>query len=120
MSALSFVRAVRKEELPPDTVRGTPLCMYQYSRLFGTARVPTENGCHIGQDPDSKHMVVLCHGQFYWFDVLDDNSDLIMTEKDVSINLQTIVDDAQQTPIQEAAKERLVYSALKTERFGLT
>lgn len=113
VSALSFVRAVRREELPPDTVRGTPLCMYQYSRLFGTARIPTENGCHIGQDPDSKHVVVICHGQFYWFDVLDDNSDLIMTEKDVSINLQTIVDDAQQTPIQEAAKGAL--GVLSTE-----
>jgi carnitine O-acetyltransferase len=113
VSALSFVRAVRKEELPPDTIRGTPLCMYQYSRLFGTARVPTENGCHIGQDPDARHIVVLCHGQFYWFDVLDDNSDLIMTEKDLSINLQTIVDDAQQTPIQEAAKGAL--GVLSTE-----
>lgn len=113
VSALSFVRAVRKEELPPDTIRGQPLCMYQYSRLFGTARVPTENGCHIGQDPDAKHIVVLCHGQFYWFDVLDDNSDLIMTEKDVSINLQTIVDDAQQTPIYEAAKGAL--GVLSTE-----
>ncbi|APA05998.1 hypothetical protein sscle_01g007680 [Sclerotinia sclerotiorum 1980 UF-70] len=113
VSALSFVRAVRREELPPDTVRGTPLCMYQYSRLFGTARVPTENGCHIGQDPESKHLVVLCHGQFYWFDVLDDNSDLIMTEKDISINLQSIVDDAQQTPIQDAAKGAL--GVLSTE-----
>ncbi|KAG0648143.1 carnitine O-acetyltransferase [Hyphodiscus hymeniophilus] len=113
VSALSFVRAVRKEELPPDTLRGTPLCMYQYSRLFGTARIPTENGCQIGQDPDSRHIVVLCHGQFYWFDVLDENSDLIMTEKDVSINLQTIVDDAQKTPIQEAAKGAL--GVLSTE-----
>jgi carnitine O-acetyltransferase len=113
ISALSFVRAVRKEELPPDTLRGTPLCMYQYSRLFGTARIPTENGCHIGQDPDARHIVVLCHGQFYWFDVLDDNSDLIMTEKDVSINLQTIVDDAQETPIQDAAKGAL--GVLSTE-----
>lgn len=104
---------MRREELPPDSVRGTPLCMYQYSRLFGTARVPTENGCHIGQDPDARHVVVLCHGQFYWFDVLDDNSDLIMTEKDLSLNLQTIVDDAQQTPIQEAAKGAL--GVLSTE-----
>ena len=87
--------------------------MYQYSRLFGTARIPTENGCQISQDPDSRHIVVLCHGQFYWFDVLDENSDLIMTEKDVSINLQTIVDDAQQTPIQEAAKGAL--GVLSTE-----
>lgn len=113
VSALSFVRAVRKEELPPDILRGTPLCMYQYSRLFGTARIPTENGCQISQDPDASHIVVLCHGQFYWFDVLDENSDLIMSEKDVSINLQTIIDDAQQTPIQEAAKGAL--GVLSTE-----
>jgi carnitine O-acetyltransferase len=113
VSALSFVRAVRKEELPPDTIRGTPLCMYQYTRLFGTARIPTDNGCQIGQDPESKHIVVLCHGQFYWFDVLDDNSDLIMTEKDISINLQTIVDDASETPIQDAARSAL--GVLSTE-----
>ncbi|KAI3340457.1 Choline/Carnitine o-acyltransferase-domain-containing protein [Ustulina deusta] len=107
VSALEFVRAVRREELPPDNIRGKPLCMYQYSRLFGTARVPTGNGCQIEQDPDSKHIVVLCHGQFYWFDVLDDNSDVIMSERDVAINLQTIIDDAAQTPIQEAAKGAL-------------
>lgn len=107
VSALGFVRAVRREELPPDQVKGQPLCMYQYSRLFGTARVPTDHGCQIEQDPESKHIVVLCHGQFYWFDVLDDNSDLIMSERDVSINLQTIIDDAAQTPLQEAAKGAL-------------
>src|SRR5271155_652792 len=104
ISALCFVRAVRLEELPPDRLRGAPLDMYQFSRLFGTARVPTEHGCIIGQDSDSKHVVVMCRGQFYWFDVLDMNNDLIMTEKDVAINLQSIVDDAVQTPIQEAAK----------------
>ncbi|KAL2129341.1 hypothetical protein VTI74DRAFT_7923 [Chaetomium olivicolor] len=113
VSALEFVRAVRKEELPPDTVKGTPLCMYQYSRLFGTARVPTDAGCQIEQDPESRHIIVMCHGQFYWFDVLDDNSDLIMTERDIAINLQTIIDDAAQTPIQEAAKGAL--GVLSTE-----
>lgn len=107
VSALEFVRAVRREELPPDKIKGKPLCMYQYSRLFGTARVPTDHGCQIEQDPYSKHVVVLCHGQFYWFDVLDDNSDVIMSERDLAINLQTIVDDAVQTPIQEAAKGAL-------------
>ena len=87
--------------------------MYQYSRLFGTARIPTDNGCQIGQDPNSKHIVVLCKGQFYWFDVMDDNSDLIMTERDVSLNLQAIVNDAEQTPTQNAAKGAL--GVLSTE-----
>ncbi|KAI9709063.1 MAG: hypothetical protein M1820_003509 [Bogoriella megaspora] len=113
ISALSFIRAVRKEELPPDMLRNQPLCMYQYSRLFGTARIPTENGCQIGQDPSAKHMVVLAHGQFYYFDVLDDNSDLIMTEKDVALNLQVIIEDAQQTPINEASRGAL--GVLSTE-----
>ena len=113
VSALEFVRAVRKEELPADTVKGTPLCMHQYSRLFGTARVPTDAGCQIEQDPESKHIIVMCHGQFYWFDVLDDNSDLIMTERDIAINLQTVIDDAAQTPIQQAAKGAL--GVLSTE-----
>ncbi|KAF5134841.1 putative mitochondrial carnitine O-acetyltransferase [Metarhizium anisopliae] len=113
VSALEFIRAVRKEELPPDTIKGKPLCMYQFSRLFGTARVPTENGCQIVQDPEAKHIIVICHGQIYWFDVLDDNSDVIMTEKDIAINLQTITEDAAQTPIQEAAKGAL--GVLSTE-----
>ncbi|KAH7412177.1 carnitine acetyl transferase-like protein [Phaeosphaeria sp. MPI-PUGE-AT-0046c] len=113
VSALSFVRAVRREELPPDTIRGQPLCMYQYSRLFGTARIPTENGCQIGQDPTSKHVVVMCYGQFYWFDVLDDNNDLIMSEKDIALNLSVIVEDAQEMPIQDAAKGAL--GVLSTE-----
>ncbi|KAI4818611.1 carnitine acetyl transferase-like protein, partial [Aureobasidium sp. EXF-8845] len=113
ISALSFVRAVRKEELEPDTLRGQPLDMYQYSRLFGTARIPTEHGCQIGQDPSSKHIVVLVRGQFYWFDVLDDNNDLIMTEKDITVNLQVIVDDAQEIPIQEFARNAV--GVLSTE-----
>ena len=113
ISSLCFVRAVRKEELPPDMVRGTPLDMFQYSRMFGTARVPTNEGCIIGQDSDSKHVVVMCRGQFYWFDVLDMNNDLIMTEKEVAQNFQAIVDDAEQTPIQEAAKSAI--GVLSTE-----
>ncbi|PLB36472.1 choline/carnitine O-acyltransferase [Aspergillus candidus] len=113
VSALAFVRAVRREELPPDNVRGTPLCMYQYSRLFGTARLPTENGCMISQDPNAKHLVVLCRGQFYWFDVLDENNDLIMSEKDIALNLQVIINDAEQTPIHDAAKGAL--GVLSTE-----
>ncbi|KAF2671597.1 acyltransferase ChoActase/COT/CPT [Microthyrium microscopicum] len=107
VSALSFIRAVRREELQPDKVRNIPLDMYQYSRMFGTARIPTEHGCQIAQDAESKHLVVLCHGQFYWFDVLDDNSDLIMTEKDIGVNLEAIVEDASEVPVQDAAKGAL-------------
>lgn len=113
ISALSFVRAVRKEELPPDMLRNQPLDMYQYSRLFGTARIPTENGCQIAQDSQSRHLVILSRGQFYWFDALDANNDIIMTEQDVARNLEVIVNDSEQMPLQESAKGAL--GVLSTE-----
>jgi carnitine O-acetyltransferase len=75
--------------------------------MFGTSRIPTEHGCQIAQDPDAKHIVVMCHGQFYWFDVLDDASDLIMTEKDLGVNFEAIIEDASEVSIQEAAKGAL-------------
>lgn len=103
-SSLRFIRALRREELPADSIRGKNLCMYQYSRLFGSARIPTAGGCMMQSDTTSNHIVVICHSQFYWFDVLDENNDLIMTEADMAINFQTIVDDATETPIEEAAK----------------
>ena len=80
---------------------------YQYSRIFSTARIATADGCVMQSDHSSKHVVVICRSQYYWFDVLDDNSDVIMTEKDVAHNLQAIVEDAQGTSILEAAKSAM-------------
>ncbi|KAA8913262.1 Choline/Carnitine o-acyltransferase-domain-containing protein [Sphaerosporella brunnea] len=113
ISSLSFVRALRREELPPDKIRGTPLCMYQYPRIFSSARIPTENGCVMQSDPTARHIVVMCRSQMYWFDVLDENSDIIITERDLQQNLQAIIDDAQMTPIQLAAKSAV--GVLSTE-----
>ena len=42
MASLGFVHDLRTGQLEPDNMRGTPLDMYQYARLFGTARVPTQ------------------------------------------------------------------------------
>lgn len=103
-SSLRFIRALRREELPPDSIRGSNLCMYQYSRLFGSSRIPSLSGCIMQSDATSNHIVVICHSQFYWFDVLDDNNDLIMTEPDLAVNFQSIIDDAKQTPIHEVSK----------------
>uniref|UniRef100_A0A060T3M5 ARAD1A10934p n=1 Tax=Blastobotrys adeninivorans TaxID=409370 RepID=A0A060T3M5_BLAAD len=104
MSSLRFIRALRREELPPDQFRGQKLCMYQYSRLFGSARIPTNTGCVMQSYNASRHIVVVCRSQYYWFDVLDENSDLIMSEQDIMLNFQTIMEDAKNTPITEACK----------------
>lgn len=42
ISSLGFIHDLCTGQLQPDTVRGTPLDMTQYSRLFGTSRIPTE------------------------------------------------------------------------------
>lgn len=104
ISSLCFVRCLRREELPADTVRGNPLCMYQYSRMFGTSRIPTDNGCKMHTDPNSRHIAVLCRSQFYWFDVLDANGDIILSEQSLAENFKAIIDDAVDIPAAQAAK----------------
>lgn len=64
ISSLGFIHDLRTGMLEPDTVRGTPLDMDQYSRLFGSARIPTDHGCRMETASDSKHVIVLRRGQF--------------------------------------------------------
>jgi carnitine O-acetyltransferase len=84
-------------------MRGTPLDMTQYTRLFGTARVPTDQGCRIDTDPLSKHVVVLRRGQFFWFDVLDSHHRPLLTERALQLNLEAIVAEADKTDMHEMA-----------------
>lgn len=42
LSSLSFIHDLRNGHLKPDDVRGIPLDMSQYERLFGSCRVPTD------------------------------------------------------------------------------
>lgn len=104
LASLAFIHDLRTGSLEPDAVRGTPLDMYQYTKLFGTARIPTSNGCRMQSSPDSKHIVVMRRGQLYWFDVLDEEHRPLFTERALLGNLQAIVRDADQTEKQEVAE----------------
>ncbi|KAJ7500408.1 acyltransferase ChoActase/COT/CPT [Mycena galericulata] len=101
VSSLGFIHDLRAEILEPDNIRGIPLDMDQYSRLFGTARIPTERGCKMRTSSESQHIVVLRRGQFYWFDVLDGQNRPVLNEREVIRNLQAIVTDADKTQISE-------------------
>jgi hypothetical protein len=75
-SSLSFIHDLRNGYLKPDDVRGMPLDMSQYQRLFATCRVPTDvscreratglcqKGCRMEVHSESKHIVVIRRGQF--------------------------------------------------------
>ncbi|RIA92750.1 acyltransferase ChoActase/COT/CPT [Glomus cerebriforme] len=113
LSSLKFIHALRTENLEPDMFRGTPLCMSQFDRLFGTARLPSGNGCRMNTDHDSRHIVVLCRGQFYWFDVLKEYNEVGINEKELIANLKAIKLDASDLPIVEVAKNAV--GVLSTE-----
>lgn len=88
-------------------MRGIPLCMNQYWWLFGVTRVPGEDGGRIRHDPDSRHIVVLCRGQFYRLNVLDESLSEIISEDDLSQSLQAILDDAYIVPVHETSKNAI-------------
>ena len=64
---------IRKGLLAPDMERDTPLCMHQYTRLFGTTRVPAFGRDRLVTDYASRHVAVLCRDRFYAFDVYDEH-----------------------------------------------
>ncbi|KAA1478333.1 carnitine acetyl transferase [Dentipellis sp. KUC8613] len=113
VSSLGFIHDLRAGILGPDTLRGTPLDMDQYTRLFGTARIPTMRGCRMETVPDSRHIVVLRRAQFYWFDVLDEENRPVLTEREILRNLQAIVTDADKLPTSEVARHSI--GVLSTE-----
>lgn len=114
LSSLKFVRALRNETLPVDKLRsGQPLCMYQYSKLFGASRIPTDDGCIMQSDPNSNHVVVMSKSQFYWFDVLDHDNNILLLEKELIVNFTSIVHDLLKSPNYEVAKSS--FGVLTTE-----
>ncbi|KAM0787171.1 hypothetical protein ACM66B_006420 [Microbotryomycetes sp. NB124-2] len=117
LASLGFVHDFRTGQLEPDTFRGTPLDMSQYSKLFGTARIPTKTGCKMQVDPESSHIVVMARGQFYWFDVLDSKNRPLLTERALLQNLTAILADANRTPVNQVAQSAL--GVLSTERRGI-
>ncbi|GAA95450.1 uncharacterized protein L969DRAFT_299374 [Mixia osmundae IAM 14324] len=104
LASLGFIHDLRTGELEPDMFRGTPLDMYQYTRLFGTSRIPTKTGCKMQVDPEARHIVVMRRGQFFWFEVLDSQHRPCLTERALLLNLQAIIAEADKTPPNQVAQ----------------
>ena len=113
LASLAFIHDLRNGVLAPDTVRGTPLDMYQYTRMFGTARIPTPHGCRMESAVESRHVVVLRRGQMYWFDCLDEKHRPLLTERALLGNLQAICKDADQVDKHDIASSAI--GVLSTE-----
>ncbi|RLN54305.1 hypothetical protein BBJ29_008116 [Phytophthora kernoviae] len=115
LGALKFVNALRRGTLEPDMWRGNmALCMHQYKRLFGCARVPSAGADDVMVDELSKHIVVVCRNQFYWFDVIWKDGVTAITERELLANLKAIHEDALKADDVEAASNAV--GVLTTER----
>nr|XP_021182304.2 carnitine O-palmitoyltransferase 2, mitochondrial [Helicoverpa armigera] len=69
-----------------------PLDMSQFVGLFGATRLPRQTKDEIFRDPKSKHVVVQKQGNFYVFDVLDANGNLL-SPQEILGNLAQIIND---------------------------
>ncbi|CAK9438844.1 uncharacterized protein LODBEIA_P30680 [Lodderomyces beijingensis] len=118
LSSLKFIQALKKETLSVDLLKnGKPLCMYQFSKLFGASRIPTNDGCIMHSDPTSNHIVVMSKSQFYWFDVLDSKHNIILNESDLNVNFHSIVHDSLLTSANDIAKSS--FGVLTSENRGV-
>lgn len=102
-SILKFIREIRHGTLAPDTVRGKPLSMDQYGKLFGSSRIPPglgQDSCHLQTDTTSHHVIVMYKSQFYWFDVLDvNNNPIFSSPEELEWNMYSIIMDNERKPL---------------------
>ncbi|XP_045529259.1 carnitine O-palmitoyltransferase 2, mitochondrial isoform X1 [Pieris brassicae] len=70
-----------------------PLDMSQFPGLFNATRIPQIDKDRIFRDPSSKHVVVQRKGNFYVFDVLDSNGNLLSPEELLGNMAKIISDD---------------------------
>jgi len=85
---LRWWRKVVEGKLEADMERDSPLCMYGFGYVFGTTRVPQVGRDKVVPNYHSKHIIVICHHQYYRVDVLDEKGRAISSE-----NLKCILDN---------------------------
>ncbi|ORX86023.1 acyltransferase ChoActase/COT/CPT [Basidiobolus meristosporus CBS 931.73] len=80
---LEFSDLVNRQELPVDQLRKAPLCMNQYKRIFGTARIAdtTRDKLVYNYPATAKHVIVMAKDQFFKVNVLGENGQLASTKQ---------------------------------------
>uniref|UniRef100_A0A8D0HBD4 Carnitine O-palmitoyltransferase 2, mitochondrial n=1 Tax=Sphenodon punctatus TaxID=8508 RepID=A0A8D0HBD4_SPHPU len=78
-------------------VNAYPLDMSQYFRLFNSTRLPKLGRDELFTDERVKHLLVLRNGNFYVFDVIDRDGN-ILTPSEILAHLKYILSDKSLTP----------------------
>jgi len=84
IAACDLFGLIEREDLEPDTFNDKPLCMEQYTYMFGAARNPRKGKDHfVHSDPSltspdhRHHIVVLRKGRIFRVDVIDEKGHII-------------------------------------------
>ncbi|XP_018407983.1 PREDICTED: carnitine O-palmitoyltransferase 2, mitochondrial [Nanorana parkeri] len=78
-------------------VNAYPLDMSQYFRLFNSTRIPKLNKDELVGDEKGRHLLVLRNGNFYVFDVLDKDGNIVKASE-VKAHLKYILSDSTPAP----------------------
>ncbi|XP_056388167.1 carnitine O-palmitoyltransferase 2, mitochondrial [Hyla sarda] len=77
-------------------VNAYPLDMSQYFRLFNSTRIPKLNKDELVTDEKGRHLLVLRKGNFYVFDVLDRDGNIVKASE-IHAHLKHILSDSSPT-----------------------
>ncbi|OCT85028.1 carnitine O-palmitoyltransferase 2, mitochondrial-like [Xenopus laevis] len=78
-------------------VNAYPLDTSQYFRLFNSTRIPKPNRDELLTDEKGRHLLVLWKGNFYVFDVIDRDGNIVKASE-IQAHLQHILFDTTPTP----------------------
>ncbi|KJE93555.1 hypothetical protein CAOG_04324 [Capsaspora owczarzaki ATCC 30864] len=95
VALLKFKRMIDTQSLAPNRVQETvPLCMHQYSRIFGTVRIPEDPVDRLVVHSKSKHIVVMCNNAIYRVDVFHDEGHGVaqLSAHELRVQLGRIID----------------------------
>lgn len=95
ISSLRFLIALKQSKLKPDLRKwdDSPLTMSGYHNLFGSTVIPEGSGLDIKKTLDSKHIIILSKGQFYYLEVLTEDDQIWFTKHELKEIMKSIIDD---------------------------
>ncbi|XP_071960672.1 carnitine O-palmitoyltransferase 2, mitochondrial-like isoform X2 [Antedon mediterranea] len=74
-----------------------PLDMSQYGKLFNSTRVPRQGRDELVTHEDARHILVVHNGNFYTFDVIN-NDGAVVSEQEIASHLRHILTDSAPRP----------------------
>ncbi|KAL1921469.1 uncharacterized protein VTP21DRAFT_11185 [Calcarisporiella thermophila] len=99
MRMIDFKEMIDSQTLPAERLRdGAPICMHQYTQVFGFTRIP-QHDCdtlvHAPHPHPARHIIVLVHNRIYRVNVYDENG-RPLSDGEVEKQMWAAVRDAEQ------------------------